>query len=299
MITSYEIQAQKVKTQAEWLFFNELFGKTHPMASFPDLNDFQNTDTKMLRDYYDRFVGSANCNILITGKITDDTVRVIERAFGNDTWGGKFLVDDMEPLMNKFEFCFDNPKHGLYRFEMPQKTVQSNVMSGLVLPKMKGKKKATMILANCLLGGFFGSRLMRNIREEKGLTYGIYSYILSNHLFDVLCISTDTTNEMAGLVIEEIKREIENLANGNLEENELNIVKNYYAGTLCRAYEASLSYPTRIMKLISLDEKPDEVLDMQRFYAEIKPQDIVDFTNDYLAVNDVLWAVAGSKNDGR
>ena len=296
MRTSHEIQAQRVKTQAEWLFFNEMFGKSHPMASFPEIRDFNDANTDMIKVYYDRFLGHKNCTILLSGKINDSTIQIVEQAFGNTEWGGNCLRDDVDELMKKHDFIFDNAKHGLTRFEMPQKTVQSNIMSGLVLNKMTGKDKAVMMITNCLLGGFFGSRLMKNIREKKGLTYGIYSYILANHLFNVLCISTDTTNEMTDLVIEEINKELDKLGRGTVDENELDIVKNYFAGTICRAYEASLAYPARIMKLIATNEKIDEVMELQRFYAEIKPKDITDFASKFLDKERVLWAVAGSAN---
>ena len=85
---------------------------------------------------------------------------------------------------------------------------------------------------NNLFGGFFGSRLMRNIREDKGYTYGIHSY-LQNHVQECAwMISTDAGKDVCGATIEEVYKEMTILRNELVDEAELKLVKNYMLGAL-------------------------------------------------------------------
>jgi zinc protease len=90
-------------------------------------------------------------------------------------------------------------------------------------------KKA--VILNTLFGGFFGSRLMANIREEKGYTYGIHSYI-ENHIQDTAwMISTEAGKDVCEATIEEVYKEMNLLKEELVDEEELLLVKNYMMGS--------------------------------------------------------------------
>lgn len=85
---------------------------------------------------------------------------------------------------------------------------------------------------NTLFGGFFGSRLMSNIREDKGYTYGIHSYIL-NHIGDTAwMISTEAGRDVCEATITEVYNEMKDLREELVDEEELQLVKNYLIGTI-------------------------------------------------------------------
>jgi predicted Zn-dependent peptidase len=85
---------------------------------------------------------------------------------------------------------------------------------------------------NALFGGFFGSRLMENIREDKGYTYGIYSY-LQNHVAEsAWMISTEAGREVCEAAITEVYHEMRRLREEEIPEEELQMVRNYLMGTL-------------------------------------------------------------------
>jgi predicted Zn-dependent peptidase len=85
---------------------------------------------------------------------------------------------------------------------------------------------------NTLYGGFFGSRLMTNIREDKGYTYGIYSFLMNHLHASAWMISTEAGRDVANATVHEIYHEMERLRDGKIEEEELLLVKNYLIGTL-------------------------------------------------------------------
>src|SRR5688572_9224431 len=83
---------------------------------------------------------------------------------------------------------------------------------------------------NTLFGGYFGSRLMSNIREDKGYTYGIHSY-LQNHIHDsAWMISTEAGKDVAESAIKEIYKEMNDLREEIVDEEELLLVRNYMMG---------------------------------------------------------------------
>ena len=89
--------------------------------------------------------------------------------------------------------------------------------------------KKVMVL-NSLFGGFFGSRLMSNIREEKGYTYGIHSF-LENHIREsAWVISTEAGKDVCEATIEEVYKEMKILREELIDEEELLLVKNYMMG---------------------------------------------------------------------
>jgi predicted Zn-dependent peptidase len=87
------------------------------------------------------------------------------------------------------------------------------------------------LVTNEILGGFFGSRLMKNIREDKGFTYGIGASVNVFEHEAYMVIGTDVKKEVANQTFEEIEKEIKMLQTTLVDEEELAIVKNYILGS--------------------------------------------------------------------
>jgi predicted Zn-dependent peptidase len=85
---------------------------------------------------------------------------------------------------------------------------------------------------NTLFGGFFGSRLMNNIREDKGYTYGIYSFLVNHIHGGAWMISTEAGREVCEATVNEVYNEMKALREGDIDPEELLLVKNYLIGTL-------------------------------------------------------------------
>jgi len=90
---------------------------------------------------------------------------------------------------------------------------------------------------NVILGGYFGSRLMKNIREEKGYTYGINSSVVSLNLTGLISISTEVSNKFTRCAIDEIYKEIRRLQSEPVDKEELSVVRNYMLGELVRMFD--------------------------------------------------------------
>ncbi len=134
-------------------------------------------------------------------------------------------------------------------------SVQSSIRLGKRSIQRDHPDYPGLLLLNYYLGGFFGSRLMKNLREEKGLTYGISSSINPFKYDSALLIGTDVNKENRSLAVEEIIKEIK-LLQSSLNAEDLELSKRHFIGSL----QGEIASPFSIMekiKNIELFQLPD------------------------------------------
>ena len=135
---------------------------------------------------------------------------------------------------------------------------------------------------NTLFGGFFGSRLMSNIREDKGFTYGIHSY-LQNHIdTSAWMISTDAGKDVCGATIEEVYKEMKILREELVSREELNLVKNYMLGSLLGDIDGPFQIIGRWKTYILNDLTESYFYNTIKTVREMQPEDIQTLANKYL-----------------
>lgn len=146
-----------------------------------------------------------------------------------------------------------------------------------------------------LFGGYFGSRLMSNIREEKGYTYGISAGIIPYPGKGLLVVNTETTNEFVEPLIGEVYHEIDRLQNELVSNEELTMVKNYMLGDNCRSYESAFSLAdswifVQVSKL--QDTYFTDILDAIR---EVTPEEIRDLAGKHMCKENLKEVISGKK----
>jgi len=120
-------------------------------------------------------------------------------------------------------------------------STQNSLRLGKILPSREHPDYFTISMVNLILGGYFGSRLMKNIREEKGLTYGIHSSITPFKNFSLFKISSECNNILTEQVKEEINKEILKLQTELIDNEELITAKNYLLGALSRNFDGAFN----------------------------------------------------------
>ena len=142
-----------------------------------------------------------------------------------------------------------------------------------------------MLIANEILGGYFGSRLMKNIREEKGLTYGIYSQSVTHMQESYWVIGADIKKDLVNLAVDEINNEISELENKGVDQDELEIVTNYMAGS----FLSSINTPFDLIDKFKLVHYHDLSYDYYKDFYErlftITSEDIQKMTSTYFKNN--------------
>jgi predicted Zn-dependent peptidase len=145
------------------------------------------------------------------------------------------------------------------------------------------------------LGGFFGSRLMKNIREEKGLTYGIYSAMESYLDAGSFYIETEINNELRDTGVTEILKEIADLRENPIGADELNLVKNYLLGSFLRSIDGPFSLADRYKMILDYGFTYDYYTEFVETIRAISAFEIQLLANQYLQEKDLTTIIVGRK----
>ena len=146
-----------------------------------------------------------------------------------------------------------------------------------------------------LFGGYFGSRLMSNIREEKGYTYGISAGTAPYPGQGILVINTETANEFVEPLVREVYHEIDRLQNDPVPEDELFMVKNYMLGEMCRSYESAFSLADAWMFVQVSGFGDTHFEDALNTIKNITPEEIRELAGRYLCKEKLKEVISGKK----
>ncbi len=228
------INSTKVEYLAQKSFASSIFGEEHPCGRFAIEADYEKVTSACLKEFYDQYYHSGNCSIYISGKVTDEILNLLENSFGKESWG---------KIENKvLTLPADIKTTSLTRvFTEQDSAMQSSIKMGKVMIQRTHPDYYKMRVLITIFGGYFGSRLMSNIREDKGYTYGISSGIASYPDAGVFVVSTEAANEYAEDIIKEVYNEMKTLQTELVPESELEMVRNYMLGEMCRSYEGPFS----------------------------------------------------------
>ena len=147
---------------------------------------------------------------------------------------------------------------------------------------------------NTVLGGYFGSRLMTSVREDKGYTYGIGSGIISYENSGYFIITTRVGKDVVQPALEAIYHEINRLRTESIPQEELDMVKTYMLSTLVRNFDGALA--TSEMLRNTFDYNIDFYKYYQQFWSRVKKiqaKELQQLANDYFNENSMYEVVVG------
>jgi predicted Zn-dependent peptidase len=219
-----EVNLKKCDFVANRLIDEYVYGIDHPYGKYTSIVDYDALTRDDIVAHYSQFYKHGNCKIFIAGKLPLDYQSSINKAFGNLT-----LNTNTPSQKTYIQKPAEQKKYHLINDE---NGVQASIKIALPFPNRKHPDFVKTQVLNNVFGGFFGSRLMENIREDKGYTYGIHSY-LQNHMDNTAwMITTEAGRDVAQATIDEIYKEMAILQNELIEEDELSLVRNYMIGSL-------------------------------------------------------------------
>jgi predicted Zn-dependent peptidase len=280
------LENEKVRTLCQKKFTQVMFGDEYPYAINNKLEDFDQINREMLVKFYQSFYHSGNCRIIAAGRIDESVLDLLETHFGGSDW-----QREMAPVPEYNA----NPDAQHYHFVEKANGSQSAIRVGKMwVPKSHPDYIPLSILVT-ILGGYFGSRLMANIREEKGYTYGIGSFVLSLKQADYMVISTEVGNEYVEPTLKEIEVEMKRLQTEMISENELETVKSYLLGEFLRDFDGpfALAGSFKSINDFGLDYTfYDTYLQVIR---NITSAELLTLAQQYLNTEDCYTVVAGSQ----
>lgn len=225
---SFSVKMEKVKHLAEKAFSQALFGENHPYSSSLQLDDFDAVQLDELRVFYARHYHAAHAEMQLVGQYDQSTIALLEQHFGGNDWAGEASKPASHDIVSATGSLLRVPKAD---------AIQSAIKLGKLSIDHRHPDHFKLKITTALLGGYFGSRLMTNIREDKGYTYGIGAGYNSKSQASYLLIGTEVDKQYEEATRKEIQFEINRLQQELVPEQELNILKQYLVGEFLRSFD--------------------------------------------------------------
>ncbi|MDB5142035.1 MAG: insulinase family protein [Mucilaginibacter sp.] len=277
-----QVSLQKNDIVARRKFNKAIYGNTiYGLGA--DFDDYKTLYRDDMLAHFKQMYQPSNCTILVAGKVDKGTLNLLTSAFGSDWTNPTVEANISQPELRPANehFCF---------VEKPE-ALQSAIRMGLPSITRAHPDFPALQVMNTVLGGYFGSRLMANIREDKGYTYGIGSGISSLNKGGALFVATEVGADVCKAAVTEIEKEINLLKTELVPEDELSLVRNYMLGSLLGSLENVLSHAdkfkniyfsgldyayydryTQVIKTITAEEvlqTANKYLDLDKFYKVI------------------------------
>jgi predicted Zn-dependent peptidase len=151
-----------------------------------------------------------------------------------------------------------------------------------------------MLVLNMILGGYFGSRLIKNIREDKGYTYGIGSGIISMKNAGYFYIASEVGADVRKQAVHEVYKEIERLRKEPVPSGELSLVKNYMTGSFLRSIDGPFALADKLKGIMDYD------LDFTKYYSQyiqtiknITSKQLLELANKHFGEDSIYETVVG------
>lgn len=283
---SLGISLRKNDFVARRVFNSALFGND-PYGFSPKEPDFDTLLASDLGELYSLQLHPSNCSLFVAGKIGDKEVDLLRQHFDNN-WGRVGGLDghsDMEHAIT--------PNTGTLIYEEREGALQSAIRLGSMSVQRSHPDFPAVQLLNTILGGYFGSRLMANIREDKGYTYGIGSGIASLKHAAFFTIATEVGVEVVEQTLLEIEKEINRLKQEPIGEDELALVKNYINGTILGSLENIFSHADKF-KQVYFQGLDNSYYDYNlQVLKNSTSRDVLETANSYLDFDKLIKVIVG------
>jgi predicted Zn-dependent peptidase len=271
----------KVSYLSQREFQTHLFESNRLYASVMELEDLENVSRKELIDFHQKHYINGLQKVVIVGDFKDSEIDTILNSLA--VFSGKNVSEKDNALI-----------HNKGRFHVEKEgALQTAVRVGRILFNKKHEDYLDFLFLNTILGDYFGSRLMSNIREDKGYTYGIGSMVNEFENTGYFMIGTEVKKEVTGDTLKEVKFELDRLQNELVNEGELELVKNYLLGQLLKSADG----PYAMMDLyLSADMQGKDLEYYNEAMAAVRkitPERIQELAQKYLSWDDLTVVTAG------
>ena len=273
-----KVNLQKNEFVASRLIEAYLFGEEHPYGRYSREEDYANLNQPELREFFDRYYKNGRLLILAAGVLPKNLVAQLETSFG------KLPLKERSAPKNTHAFHASIEKK--YRLQNSADGVQGSIRLGRYFPNRNHPDFPLMQVLNNVFGGFFGSRLMNNIREDKGYTYGIHSYLMNHIQTSAFMISTEAGKDVCEPALVEIYKEMDRLCNEPIPEDELLLTRNYLIGSILSELDGPFQVASRWKNYILNGLTEDYFYNSIRTIREVQPKDLQDIAQKYLNRNE-------------
>lgn len=276
------VKCEKVDFLARTEFANQLFGAKHPYGGKAELNDYESISRDDLLKFHSQHYAPMPV-VMAAGNFDDGLEKELNNLFGKDSFKSSGP-----------ELSYSTPQKKSARIIIDKKdVVQSAIRIGRLMFNRKHKDFPAMQVLVTVLGGYFGSRLMSNLREDKGFTYGVGAGLASMLHEGYFFISTEVGADTTLSAEEEIHFELNKLRNEKVPQAELDLVKNYLLGQILKSTDGVFSRLNRFKTMQLFGQTEEDFRNLIETIRNVTSNKLLDLAVEWFGKDDMLTVIAG------
>lgn len=273
-----EVNLKKSDFVANRLIDEHLYGKNHPYGTYTSMADFNALEREEITAFYNHYYRNGHCLIFVAGKLPPDICEQLNKVFG-------YLPLNQTPVPQK-QHLLQPSSTKKFNIVNDENGVQSSIRVARLFPNRHHPDYVKAQVLNYIFGGFFGSRLTSNIREDKGYTYGIHSFFENRIQQSAWMVSTEAGRDVCNATIAEIYNEMNDLREELVDEEELQLVRNYLMGSILGDLDGPFQVIARWKSYILNGLTEEFFYKTLETIRTVTPGEIKELAEKYLAPED-------------
>lgn len=273
-IADYELKQANTHSRASELLNTLLWGPEHPYMRAPGLDELKAMERSNIVEAWRVGTTTTDIHIFVSGNITPDVSAAIDK-FAQTIRPQAVTTTDAPNVQAQ-------PVTPCRRIISMPDSKQSSIAIGIPAIARTHADYVPLRIAVTALGGYFGSRLMTSIREEKGLTYGISAVLMGSQYNGAIKIAADCDSSYVNDVIDAVNAEIKKLADEPMDAAELSRLKSYYMTTVAATLESFKSIGEYYENRLTIGLHPDYFNIQQTVLQQLTSADICRLTRQYI-----------------
>lgn len=265
-----------------------VFGQKHPYGYNSSAEKYRQIDRLDLVEHFEKWYRAENAALIISGKLPKFTRDVLENTLGQSISNG--FSGQMPTIKEE-----GSMPYGIYPMEV-ENNQQTAIRVGRVMFNKSHPDYVGLFVLTTVLGGYFGSRLMGNLREEQGLTYNAYAHLETFRYGGYFGIGTEVSRGKEELAIQSIHHEVNQLKQKLIPNEELKMVKNYLLGSYLNLIDGPFNQASAWRELLIEDLPPDYFDRENNAIKAITNRELRELANKYLNLDKMYWAIIGNTN---
>lgn len=284
--SAYQTARQRVKYLSQMAGRKVYFGEKHPFSHMICDEDVDNLAIEDIMSFHRKYYKPENCVMVLSGKVDEKEIALIDKYFGQ----APNLSD-----ISEFVECERISSATKNIVVNKEGALQSSVyMLQEAIPRNHPDYIKLRILVTAL-GGYFGSRLMQNIREDKGYTYGINAMLVGRRSGAKIVITSECDTAYTYLLVREVENEIRRIQDKLMSEEELDTVKNNMLSDLAKTLDSPFSMASCVSSNIIFSTGEDYFNRQIAEITKITTKELQEVANKYLDVSKFYTAIAGDE----
>lgn len=279
------VDSKTVGISAQRNFLRQVMGTNHPYAPIKSYDYYDTVTREHAHEFYRNHYTSERMSIIASGHVDNKTMELLEQSFGTP-WGEK---TDYAPDSSKLQL--PDPE----KIEIHKKGASQNAIAiGRLMPTLNHPDYPALKVLVTLLGGFYGSRLMKNLREDKGYTYSVHSSAIPFLQQGIFLTFSEVGTEVSEDAVKQIYHEMERLQNELVPEDELEMVRSYMMGRVLREFDGPFAMAQSFETIFEFGLTYGYYERLIETIRNITPTEIQNLAQQYLSPKDMTQVIAGN-----